>query len=143
MLMTDIREPVWRKINRIRALVMLPDVRGYVISVLDQRLSDMTDEHAMGIGVLPLTETQRRLASARITAEHLDEPERFLARPEGIPDLDAIEWCLRPALPVRAGQISPPKSLPWNELLPDIVAGLSRSVCRIDLGFGDTEPFQL
>jgi|SRR4051812_11564423 hypothetical protein len=143
MVMTDLLGLVGRKAARIRALVTQPDATGYVRSVLDQKLAELSDEHPMGIATRSLPDTQRLLASARVTAEHLDEPERILSRPEGIPDLDAIEWCLRPALPIRAGRITPPGSPPWNDLAPDMVAGPSRRVCRIDVGVRDAEPFQL
>ena len=134
--MTDPLGLVERKVAQIRALVMQPDAIGYVKSVLDQKLADLRDEHAMGITTRSVSDTERLLASAQVTAEHLDNPERILSRPEGIPDLDAIQWCFRPALPIRAGRIDPPGSPPWNDLAPDLVAGTARRVCRIDLGVG-------
>ena len=132
-----------RKVARIRALVSRADVREYVMSVLDRKLADGSDNQSMGIVPQPLIPSQKLLASARFAAEYLDDPAKILSRPEGIVDLGTIEWCLRPSLPVRAGKFAPPTSPPWNELNADSLAIPSRHVCRIDLGFAGSDPFHL
>jgi len=141
--MTEGLNSAERKVARIWALVSQADVRGYVMFVLDQKLADLSENRPMGIVPQPLLPSQKLLASARYAAEYLDRPTKLLSRPEGIVDLGTIEWCLRPALPVRDGKISPPTSPPWNDLNADSMVGPSRRICRVDLGFADSEPFHL
>ena len=97
----------------------------------------------MGIVSQPFIPTQKLLASARYSAENLDQPKQILSRSEGIVDLGTIEWCLRPAFPIRGGRFSPPVSPPWNDLSADEISLPACRVCRIDMGFFGSEPFHL
>jgi len=134
---------VGSKLARIRALVPDSDFKGYVRTVLDRRISEASDDQSMGIAACGLLSSQKLLASARYSAENLDSVEKVLSRPEGIVDLGTIEWCLRPALPIISGKISPPTSPPWNDLKVDEIAYAAYRNCRIDLGISNREPFHL
>lgn len=140
--MKDSLSVVQQKIARIRSLVPQDDAKEYVVSMLDQRLGE-GDDRAMGIVPQPFLANQKLLASARFSAENLDQPTRLLSRPEGIVDLGTIEWCLRPALPMRNGRFSPPRSPPWDNLRADEMMLPASRVCRIDMGFANSEPFHL
>jgi hypothetical protein len=141
--MTENRSLVETRLARIRALAPDEDFKPYITALLDSRISAAVDEEPMGVVTSGLLSNQRLLASARYSAENLDSLEKLLSRPEGIVDLGTIEWCLRPALPIRGGKIIPPTSPPWNELTENEISGAASRVCRIDLGFSDNEPFHL
>lgn len=140
--MTENRSVIEDKLDRIRSLVPDNDFKAYVREVLDRWISDASDEQPMGIAA-PGLSSQKFLASARYSAENLDSAEKVLSRPEGIVDLGTIEWCLRPALPIVSGKISPPPSPPWNDLRAGEIAYAACRICRIDLGFSNHEPFHL
>lgn len=105
----------------------------YLTSLLDEAL-DSGGGSATPMGIVAGTaSTSNALASARKTAENIENVERICARPEGIVDLGTIEWLLRPSLPLVSDRFTPVECGPWKNLDNEMVATVARIVCRVDI----------
>lgn len=144
--MTRDPQQVALAIERLKALVPTgtPGVRDYLLDLIEVRRTEALGPNGQAQGIAALVDDiQRRLGTAQIVVEALDDPERILRMPEGIPALGVLEWLLRPALPLRGDDLEPPASGPWCGLSADVARTPARSVCRIDLAITGAEPFQL
>jgi hypothetical protein len=132
--MTPEEAQVSTQIERIRALIPPgKDARDYLGQLLDEHQGSASGDTPMGVVSLPMSSPAQMYASARVTAESLDDPAEVVARPEGIVDLGVIEWVLRPALLLRDGRFEPTISGPWAHLAANAVQQVACLVCRIDL----------
>jgi hypothetical protein len=130
-------------IDRILALVPIGfSATEYLTSLLDATMeSEQSGPTAMG--VVMQTGVTNVFASARRTAENIDNVELVCSRPEGIVDLGVIEWLLRPALLLRDGLITPLAEGPWRKLTGDLTRNIAHSVCRINVSISGFAPIHL
>jgi hypothetical protein len=141
---TSSRQQIEFLLARVKSLVPVDrDWKDYLRECFDAEILRSAPRVPMGIVPLSMLSATQVLASARTTVEIIDSPEAIAERPEGIVDLGTIEWVLRPSLPLIAGQIQVPSSPPWNVLDQNVVADLSKAVCRIDLAIDGHQPRQL
>jgi hypothetical protein len=129
---------------KIRALIPAgQDAKSYLRQSLDAQIEVASGDTPMGVVPASLLSPTRVYASARITVELLDAPDRIADRPEGIVDLGVIEWLLRPTIQIIDGLIAPPTGPPWNNLDRGVVASASGAVCRLDLVYNGYKPCQV
>lgn len=135
---------VRESIRRISALVPSgEDPKEYLRAMLDTGAATISSERPMGIVATATGPSISAYSSAKLTVELLDQPSRILERPEGIVDLDVIEWLLRPALQITDGLIDSGISPRWVHLRKDIVEYVSKRVCRLDLIYEEKGRWQL
>jgi len=121
-------------VARIKALIPIgEDTKDYVARQLELQLESISSTAPMGVIPSSLLSNTRMYASARMSAELIDQPKRLVGRPEGVVDLGTIEWILRPALPLSEGLLEPVAGGPWRHVRANIVEKEEKGVCRLDI----------
>jgi hypothetical protein len=117
---------------RLQALLTSDsEAHGLVIERLDRLLAS-SPEAARRLGVVPVA-GEARLASARFSAELLDDQDALRARPSFEEDVAVIEWVLRPAIPYGELELAAEAGI-WPGLATIDLGDVARSCCRIDIG---------
>ena len=132
--MPSLETQIESAVARIKALIPIGEnTQDYLARHLDLQLESISTDAPMGVIPSSLLSKTRMYASARISVEFIDQPERLVGRPEGVVDLGTIEWILRPALPLNEGLLEPVAGGPWRHVRANIVEKEEKGVCRLDV----------